>query len=170
MGRAMGKPFDLVLGRRTYEIFAAHWPSAEGPAADVLNNATKYVASRRLTEVDWQDSTLLEGDVAEAVSNVKKEDGPELQVHGSSDLIQTLLAADLVDALGLKIYPVVVGPGKRLFGEGTIPAAFELVEGKTSPSGVMVGTYRRAGQVRTGSFAHEEPTEAEKKRRESIEG
>ena len=91
-------------------------------------------------------------------------------MHGSSDLIQTLLAADLVDALGLKIYPVVVGPGKRLFGEGTIPAAFELVEGKTSPSGVMVGTYRRAGQVRTGSFAHEEPTEAEKKRRESIEG
>jgi dihydrofolate reductase len=169
MGEQMGRPFDLVLGRRTYEIFAAHWPHDEGPTADVLNNATKHVASRTLEKLDWQNSHLIEGDVPEAIRRLKEQDGPELQVHGSSDLIQTLLAHDLVDVFKIKTSPVTVGPGKRLFGDGTLPAAFELTEGRISPSGVVIGTYRRAGDVETGSFALEEPTDAERQRRERLE-
>ena len=169
MTEAMGKPFDLVLGRKTYEIFAAHWPYVEDAMSEPLNTAAKHVASNTLAELEWNNSHLLEGDVPDAVARLKQEDGPELQVHGSSQLIQTLLANDLVDELRIKTYPVAVGPGKRLFGEGTIPAAFELSEGTISPSGVVIGTYRRAGEVETGSFALEEPTDAERQRRESME-
>jgi dihydrofolate reductase len=169
MGEQMGKPFDLVLGRKTYEIFAAHWPHDEGPAADALNGATKHVASRTLDDLDWQNSHLIEGDVPEGVRQLKEQDGPELQVHGSSDLLQTLIAHDLVDAFKVKIYPIAVGGGKRLFGDGTVPAAFELSDGRISPKGVVIATYRRAGDVETGSFALDEPTEEERRRRESIE-
>jgi dihydrofolate reductase len=169
MTEAMGKPFDLVLGRKTYEIFAAHWPYVEDAMSEPLNTAAKHVASNTLTELEWNNSHLLEGDVPDAVARLKQEDGPELQVHGSSQLIQTLLANDLVDELRIKTYPVTVGPGKRLFGEGTIPAAFELADGEISPSGVVIGTYRRAGDVKTGSFALEEPTEAEVRRRASLD-
>jgi dihydrofolate reductase len=165
MGEAMGHPFDLVLGRRTYEIFAAHWPFAEGPGADILNNATKHVASNTLTELEWQNSRLIEGDVPTGVARLKEADGPELQVHGSTGLIQTLLANDLVDEVRVLIYPVVVGPGKRLFGDGTVPRSFELTGSKTSPTGVIIATFRRAGEVKTGSFAFDEPTEAEAERR-----
>jgi dihydrofolate reductase len=169
MDEVMGDTFDLVLGRKTYEIFAAHWPYAEGPTADSLNRAAKHVASTTLDKVEWENSSLLKGDVAEAVAQLKKEDGPELQVHGSAQLIQTLLAGDLVDELRVKISPVTVGGGKRLFGDGTIPAAFELTNGRISPSGVVIGTYRRAGEVKTGSFAFDEPTEAERERREAMD-
>jgi dihydrofolate reductase len=169
MTEAMSKPFDLVLGRRTYEIFAAHWPYVEDAMSEPLNTAAKHVASNTLTKLEWNNSHLLEGDVPDAVTRLKQEEGPELQVHGSSQLIQTLLANDLVDELRIKTYPVTVGPGKRLFGEGTIPAAFEVAEAEISPSGVVIGTYRRAGEVETGSFALEEPTEAEKQRRESAD-
>ena len=122
MGEAMGRPFDLLLGRKTYEIFAAHWPHAtDEPGADVLNNAEvrrlQDPRQRRLAE-----STLLEGDAADAVARLKEEDGPEIQVHGSGDLIQTLLERDLVDEFRLMVFPVVLGAGKRLFAEGTIPA------------------------------------------------
>jgi dihydrofolate reductase len=165
---AMTKPFDLVLGRKTYEIFAAHWPYDEGPIADRLNDAAKHVASRTLDRLEWRNSFLIEGDVPSGVARLKEQDGPELQVHGSADLIQTLLAHDLVDELRLSVFPVVVGSGKRLFGDGTAPAAFELVDSKASTSGVLIGTYRRAGEVPTGSFAFEEPTEAEVKRREAM--
>jgi dihydrofolate reductase len=165
MGEAMGHPFDLVLGRRTYEIFAAHWPFAEGPGADILNNATKHVASNTLTELEWQNSRLIEGDVPTGVARLKEADGPELQVHGSTGLIQTLLANDLVDEVRVLIYPVVVGPGKRLFGDGTVPRSFELTGSKTSPTGVIIATFRHAGEVKTGSFAFDEPTEAEAERR-----
>ena len=113
------QPFDLLLGRKTYEIFAAHWPYADDPAADALNAATKYVASTTLDKLDWSNSTLIEGDVPSGVARLKEEDGPELQVHGSGNLIQTLLANDLVDEFRLKIFPLVVGTGKRLFGDGT---------------------------------------------------
>jgi dihydrofolate reductase len=169
MADAMGKPFDLVLGRKTYEIFAAHWPHDEGPAADALNTAAKHVASRTLKELEWQNSHLIEGDVVEGVAELKRQDGPELQVHGSSDLLQTLLAADLIDELRLKTSPVTVGPGKRLFGDGSKAGAFELVDGKISPRGVVIGRYRRAGEIETGSFAFEEPTEAERERREKMD-
>jgi dihydrofolate reductase len=163
------EPFELVLGRKTYEIFAAHWPYDEGPIADALNSTTKYVASRTLDELDWSNSVLLEGDVGEAVARLKEQDGPELRVLGSSDLLQTLLAQGLVDEYRLWIVPALVGPGKRLFGGGdVVPAGLELVESNVTSTGVMMATYRRAGELQTGSFAFEEPTEREVERREAM--
>jgi dihydrofolate reductase len=169
MGEVMGKPFDLVLGRKTYEIFAAHWPHVDDPAGKALNDATKYVASRTLSSVDWVNSVLIEGDVSEAVGALKQEEGPELQVHGSANLIQTLLRANLIDEFRLWTFPLVVGPGKRLFAEGTIPAGLKLVDSKVSSTGVTIGTYEPAGEVRTGSFALENPTDAELERRRNLD-
>ena len=168
MGEAMGKPFDLLLGRKTYEIFAAHWPHVDEPGAAELNSARKYVASRTLDSVGWNNSTLLEGDVGEAVAKIKQEDGPEIQVHGSADLIQTLLEHDLVDEFRLMIFPVVLGTGKRLFAGGAVPAGLSLVDSATSTTGVFMATYRREGDIRYGSFALEEPTEEERERRERL--
>jgi dihydrofolate reductase len=156
MGEVMGKPFDLLLGRKTYEIFAAYWPHQEGPAADALNNATKHVASTTLDSVDWANSHLIEGDLVEGVRRLKDQDGPELQVHGSSNLIQTLLANDLVDELRVWTFPVLVGPGKRLFGDGVRAGGLTLVDSKTSTTGVVISTYQPAGELKTGSFAVEE--------------
>ncbi len=171
MGEAMSRPFDLLLGRKTYEIFAAHWPHAtDEPGADVLNSATKYVASRTLDAAEWQNSILLEGDVAEAVARLKEEDGPEIQVHGSGNLIQTLLEHDLVDEYRLWIFPVVLGAGKRLFADGAIPSGLKLVDSKSSTTGVLIATYERGGAVEYGSFALEEPTEAELQRRQRLDG
>jgi dihydrofolate reductase len=156
MGETMSKPFALLLGRKTYEIFAAYWPQAgDQPGAAELNTATKYVASRTLDSVEWANSVLLEDDAAEAVTRLKDEDGPEIQVHGSSDLIQTLLANQLVDEFRVWIFPVVLGSGKKLFGAGTTPAGLELVDFKTSPSGVLAARYRPAGEPKYGSFAAE---------------
>lgn len=151
MGRQMGQPFDLLLGRKTFEIFASYWPHQEEEGA-AINNATKYVASDTLTEHEWQKSVFLNGDVVEEINKLRQQDGPDLQVHGSATLIQTLLAHDLVDEFWLKIFPVTLGTGKRLFGEGTIPAAYSLVGAKSSPSGVIMATFKRAGDVQTGSF------------------
>ncbi|GAB3254016.1 dihydrofolate reductase family protein [Kineosporia babensis] len=156
MAGEMAEPFDLLLGRRTYEIFAAHWPDAtpeEG--GEGINAATKYVASRSPQTFRWAKSVQLEGDAAQAVAALKQTDGPELQVHGSSDLIQTLLRAGLVDEFRIKIFPVVLGRGKRLFGDGTLPSAFRLVSTRTSERGVIVAYYQPAGAVTTGSFARE---------------
>ena len=126
MGRVMGRPFDLLLGRRTYDIFAGFWPNApEDETSAPLNKATKYVASRGTPELSWQKSVLLEGDAATAVAELKQTEGPELQVHGSGDLIQTLLAAGLVDRWHLVIHPVLLGSGRRLFADGTIPVSAE---------------------------------------------
>ena len=169
IGEGMARPFDLLLGRKTYEIFAAHWPYADGPAADRLNSAIKHVASRTLERLDWSNSTLIEGEVATAVAQLKAEDGPELQVHGSWELIQTLLAHDLIDEFRLWIFPVVVGPGKRLFGEGTVPAGLTLVDSKVTTTGVVIATYRPAGRIQSGSFAFEEPTEREIERRKRLD-
>jgi dihydrofolate reductase len=153
MGEAMSVPFDLVLGRRTYDIFAAYWPQSTDEGAKPLNDATKYVASRSHPTLDWSRSVLIEGDVAEGVAALKQEDGPELQVHGSGDLIQTLLRTDLVDEFRLWIFPVLLGTGKRLFSDGTIAAGLTLVDSKVSTTGVVIGTYRPAGPLVTGSFA-----------------
>jgi len=153
MGGQMGGPYDLLLGRRTYEIFAGYWPKAkDNPFADKLNKAKKYVVSKTLRKLDWENSTLVKGNIPEEIRKLKKQDGPELQVHGSSDLIQTLLKHDLVDEFWLKIYPITIGHGKRLFGPDTIPASFKLLESKTSTTGVIVATYRRDGEIKTGSF------------------
>jgi dihydrofolate reductase len=166
MGEVMGKPFDLLLGRKTYEIFAAHWPHVpDEPGAEELNSARKYVASRTLDRVEWENSTLLEGDVPEAVAKLKQEEGPEIQVHGSWGLIQTLLEHDLVDEFRLMIFPVVLGTGKRIFGDGTVPAGLALADSATSSTGVLMATYRREGDIRYGSFALQEPTEEERERR-----
>jgi dihydrofolate reductase len=168
MDGQMGHPFDLLLGRRTYEIFAAHWPyvkSNDDPVAAGINNAKKYVASKTMKRLDWSNSELIKGDVAKEVKSLKEQDGPEIQVHGSGSLIQTLFKHDLVDELWLKICPVTLGRGKRLFAEGTIPMGFKLLSSAISPSGVIVASYARAGKVKTGSFALEPPTEAELARR-----
>lgn len=151
MGEQMGGSFDLLLGRKTYDIFASYWPSHPEDGAS-FNSATKYVASSTLTDSKWDKSVFLSGDVAGQIAQIKREDGPDLQVHGSGNLIQTLLKNDLVDELWLKIFPITLGAGKRLFDQGTIPAAFELFDVKSSPKGVIVASYRRAGEVETGSF------------------
>ena len=155
MAAFMTPPFDVLLGRRTYDIFAAFWPKAQDETAELLNNATKYVASRTLKQSDltWAKSRLITGDVAAEVAKLKAGDGPVIQVHGSSDLLQTLIKSDLVDEFQVLTYPVVLGKGKRLFGEGTQPRALDLIESKTSTTGVMIGKFRLAGAVKTGSFA-----------------
>ncbi len=153
MGEVMGSPFDLVLGRRTYDIFAAYWPHAtEEQGAKPLNDATKYVASRSRPTLAWERSILIEGDVAEGIAALKRGDGPELQVHGSGDLLQTLIRHGLIDEYRLWVFPVVVGSGKRLFADGTIPAALRLIESTVSTTGVVIGTYDPAGELITGSF------------------
>jgi dihydrofolate reductase len=174
MGRVldeqMSKSFDLLLGRRTYEIFAAHWSYIKNdPIADKFNAAQKYVVSTTMEKPDWIKSTLITGNVVQQITGLKEQGGPELQVYGSSNLIQTLLKHDLVDELWLKIFPITLGRGKRLFAEGTIPAGFKLLNSGSSPSGVIVASYVRAGEVRTGSFALEVPTEAELARRQRLE-
>ena len=151
MSEQMSKPFDLLLGRKTYEIFASYWPYHKSEDLGI-NQATKYVASHGSMQFTWEKSVLLQGDMVEAIKKLKAQDGPELQVHGSGNLIQTLLKNDLVDELWLKIFPLTLGSGKRLFAEGTIPAAFKLTDGKILPNGVIIANYERAGEVKTGSF------------------
>lgn len=154
MGRFMAAPFDLVLGRRTYDLFAAYWPHAsQEEGAGPLNAATKLVASRGRPQLDWQGSVLLEGDVAEAVTRLKDGDGPELQVHGSGELLQELLRTRLVDEMQCVVFPVVLGSGRRLFADGALPRSLRLLESSTSNSGVVISRYAIDGEVRTGSFA-----------------
>jgi dihydrofolate reductase len=154
MTEAMSAPFDLVLGRRTYDIFAAYWPHApEEAGAKPLNDATKYVVSRSRPTLEWEKSVLIEGDAAEGIAALKKEDGPELQVHGSGNLIQTLMGHNLVDQYRLWVFPLVIGSGKRLFADGTIPSGLKLVDSKVCTTGVVIGTYEPAGEIVTGSFA-----------------
>ncbi len=146
-------PFDMLLGRRTYEILGAYWPTApEEAGGKPLNDATKYVCSRSRPSLDWGPAVLIEGDAAEGVAALKQVDGPELQVHGSGNLAQTLIRHGLVDEYHLWVFPLVLGSGKRLFADGTIPAALKLVDSKISTTGVFMGTYEPAGEVVTGSF------------------
>ncbi len=169
MTDSMARPSDLLLGRKTYEIFAAHWPSVKNdPVADRLNAARKYVVSRTLAKVDWENSTLVRGDVVRAITELKQESGPEIQVQGSSNLIQTLLRHGLVDEFRVWTFPLVVGTGKRLFGEGTAPAGLRLVDYKVSTTGVIMATYAASGEIKTGSFQLQNPTEAELARRKRL--
>jgi dihydrofolate reductase len=156
MGEAMSVPFDLVLGRTTYDLFAAYWPHAtDDQGAMPLIDATKSVASRGQPTLEWSRSVLVDGDAAEGIEKLKQEDGPELQVHGSGNLVQTLMRHNLVDQYRLWVFPLVIGSGKRLFADGTIPAALKLVDSKVSTTGVVIGTYEPAGEIVTGSFALE---------------
>jgi dihydrofolate reductase len=180
LGEAFSRPFDLLLGRKTYDIFAAHWPYVEAdPAADTFsavtkqvadtfNSATKYVATHSPETLSWRNSQSLGSDVVATLRDLKSKDGPDLLIQGSSELIQQLLANDLIDEFRLLIYPLVLGKGKRLFGDGTLPAAFKLTRSQTSSGGVLIASYERAGEVGTGSFALEEPTAAEIERRKKL--
>jgi dihydrofolate reductase len=152
MSEQMGHPFDLLLGRKTYDIFAAFWPQRTSETAAALNKATKYVVSHKPLKSDWKTSVHIGGDVAGEIRKVKSGNGAELQVHGSGYLIQTLLKNDLIDELWLKTFPVVLGTGKKLFADGTVPAGFSMEKTSVSPSGVVVANYKRAGEVKTGSF------------------
>lgn len=149
MHEQMTKPLDLLLGRRTYEIFASYWPTHESEWPGI-NSATKYVVSSTRTDSLWDNTVFIKDNVVEEIQRLKQQDGPDLQVHGSSQLLQTLLKHDLVDELWLKIFPVTIGSGKRLFGQGTMPAAFKLTHSKVTPGGVIVASYARAGEVKTG--------------------
>ncbi|PWB51288.1 MAG: riboflavin biosynthesis protein RibD [Candidatus Methanoperedenaceae archaeon] len=169
MGESMAKPFELLLGRKTYEIFAAHWPYIkDDPVADKLNSVMKHVISRTLNEASWNNSMLVKGNVVQAIRALKEQKGPDIQVHGSSNLIQTLLKHDLIDEFRLWIYPVTIGKGKRLFGEGTLPSSFKLINSKISTTGVIIATYETAGELKTGSFALDNPNEAEIERRKRL--
>jgi dihydrofolate reductase len=157
MSDFMGTPFDLVLGRKTYEIFASFWPTAtEEQGAKPMNDATKNVASRTLKSLEWANSVLIEGDVVEGVGALKQSDGPELQIHGSSNLIQSLLPYNVIDEFHLLVFPVVLGKGKRLFDDGAMPDGLELVDHKVSSSGVIIATYRTGREIKSGTFGLDE--------------
>ena len=151
MTEQMSMPFDLLLGRKTFEIFASYWPD-HPEEGEGINKATKYVASNTLTTHPWEKTVFLKGEAGREIKRLKEGDGPDLQVHGSSNLIQTLLKQDLVDEFWLKIFPVTLGKGKRLFGDGAVPVAFNLVEATSTARGVVIATFKRAGDVVTGSF------------------
>ena len=151
MGEQMKQPFNLLLGRRTFEIFASYWPQHEDQWPGI-NDAVKYVVSNTMDKHEWKNSILIKGDVVKEIEKLKTQDGPDLKVWGSGNLVQTLLKNDLVDELWLKIFPITLGLGKRLFADGAIPAAFKLTDSKVSPSGVIIANYERAGEVKTGSF------------------
>lgn len=148
--RQMNMPFDLLLGRKTFEIWASYWPQHVDAWAGV-NTATKYVASNTMTSHEWQASVFLNGDIAGKVAKIKQQPGPDLHVWGSGNLLQTLIKHDLVDTFWLMIYPLTLGDGKRLFADGTIPAAFRVTESHVGSNGVIVVNYERAGAIKTGS-------------------
>lgn len=165
MDEAMGRDYDLLLGRRTYEIFAAYWPRMDDEMGRTFNSIAKYVAAGPGTPMTWAGSHRLEGDLTEAVARLKSEGDRDLLIQGSSELIHTLLAADLIDEMVTLTFPILLGRGKRLFDETSSPRAWTLVKSRASSTGVVVSTYRRGGEVPTGSFAEIEPDEAELARR-----
>jgi dihydrofolate reductase len=165
-----GKDRELVLGRKTYEIFEAHWPyqSGDDPTAIALNAAKKHVASRTLTDLQWNNSTVLQGDVVKAITHLKAQSGLDLQIIGSANLIQTLQAASLIDEYNVWTFPVVIGRGKRLFEASARPCAFKLIGSQVSTSGVVMSTYVSAGNIPLGSFAQPEPNAKEIQRRAKL--
>lgn len=151
MHAQMTRPRDLLLGRRTYEIFASYWPAHESEWPGI-NSATKYVVSHTRTDSLWDNTVFIRDNVMEEIRRLKQQGGPDLQVHGSNQLLQTLFKHDLVDELWLKIFSITLGMGKRLFSEGAIPAAFKLTHSEATPEGIIVASYERAGDVKTGSI------------------
>ncbi len=155
MGKQISGPFDLLLGRKTYDIFAPYWPQQDekaNPVAGPFNKAKKYVVSHQKIKLPWENSVLINKNVVGELKKLKRGKGPVLQVHGSSKLVQTLLSNDLVDELWLKTFPVILGKGKRLFDDAAVPHAWELTYFHITPSGVIFANYKRAGEVKTGSF------------------
>ena len=168
MDELFSKPFALLLGRRTYDIFAAYWPYQKDPIAVAFNPATKYVATHRPDTLAWQNTQSLGPDIAATLRRLKQEDGPDLLIQGSGNLIQTLLAKGLIDEIRLMIFPLLLGKGKRLFGAGTPPEALKLTKHDVSTTGVMMATYEPAGKIPLGSFMIAEPSAPELKRRERM--
>lgn len=169
MDEFMSKPFELLLGRKTYEIFAAHWPYiTNDPVADKFNATKKYVASRTVNKLNWANSILIKNNVENEIKKIKEQNGPELQVHGSSNLIKTLVNENLVDQFNVWTFPVTVGKGKQLFGEGVNASNLKLVDVKSSGTGVIIATYQPAGELKLGSFALEDETEEELARRRKL--
>jgi dihydrofolate reductase len=171
MGEIFGRPFDLLLGRKTYDIFAAHWPyvtDPNDPIAGMFNNVTKYVASRSRPKLAWQKSQLLGEDVVTSVREVRRGEGPDLLVQGSSDFLQTLWTNNLVDEFTVLIFPLVLGHGKRIFADGAPPFGLKLAKSKPYPTGVIVANYQRDGEVKTGDFSLPQPSEAELERRRTL--
>ena len=171
MGEIFGRPFDLLLGRKTYDIFAAHWPHVtdpNDPIAGPFNRVTKYVASRANPKLAWQNSLWLGADTVAALKKLKSQDGPDLLVQGSGELIQTLWQSGLVDEFAVLTFPVVLGKGKRLFGNGTTPTNLKLIKSRAFPTGVIVANYQPDGAVKIGDFQLAEPTEAELERRRKL--
>lgn len=170
--KMFGQPFDLLLGRKTYEIFAAHWPYAEGGSDDFIartfNSITKYVATRKGLDLTWKGSVALK-DAARDVAELKQKDGPALVTQGSTDLIRTLLSNDLVDEIRMFTCPIVLGRGKKLFSDGAKAAAFKLTGSRVSPNGIVIAQYVRDGAVKTGSFAMDPPKPAELARRQKMQ-
>ena len=170
LGQLFGRPFDLLLGRKTYDIFAAYWPyqPADDPIGSLFDRVAKYVVTSSTEPLGWRNSTALNGDPADTVRRLKQGDGPDLLTQGSAQLLQALHAAGLIDEYRLKVFPVVLGRGKRLFAEGAAPATLKLTEAKTSDAGVTLATYLPAGPVVTDSCATEEPSALELVRRERV--
>ncbi len=169
MDEFMAKPFELLLGRKTYEIFAAHWPYIkDDPVADKFNATKKYVVSRTLNKVNWSKSFLIKSNVVKEIGKLKEQDEPELQVHGSGNLIKTLANENLVDQYNVWTFPVVVGKGKQLFGDGTNASGLKLVDVKSSSTGVIIAVYKPVGELKVGSFALENETEEELARRRKL--
>jgi dihydrofolate reductase len=171
MSEIFGRPFDLLLGRKTYDIFAAHWPYISDPNdafAAMFNRITKYVASRSNPKLDWKNSQWLGKDTASALKKLKAEDGPDLMVQGSSELMQTLWKESLLDEFSVLTFPVVLGAGKRLFREGVPPIALKTVKSRSFPTGVVVTNYTQDGAVKTGDFGLAEPSAAELERRRKL--
>jgi len=171
MGEILGRPFDLLLGRKTYDIFAAHWPYISDPDdafAAMFNRVTKYVASRSNPELGWTNSLWLGTDTVAALKKLKAQDGPDLMVQGSSDLLQTLWQESLVDEFTVLTFPLVLGKGKRLFAEGVPAVALKTIKSRSFPTGVIATSYAPDGAVRTGDFGHAEPSAAERARRRRL--
>jgi dihydrofolate reductase len=168
IGELFARPFDLLLGRKTYEIFAAYWPYAEegDPIGTAFDKAAKYVLTGSDDPLPWQNSHRLSS--IDAVAELKACDGPDLVIQGSSTLYPQLLAAGLIDRLTVQIFPLILGPGKRLFGEGTPSLALRLTDHKQTGTGVTIATYEPAGAVQTGSFVGPDPSEREKARQERM--
>lgn len=171
VGEMFANPFDLLLGRKTYDIFAAHWPYAakDDPIGPLFDRVTKYVATRNPAfSTTWQNSQVLGGDVIAAVKALKSEDGPDLLTQGSTEFLKALFENDLVDEVNVFTFPVILGKGKRLFGDTAFPRALTLVDSRTSDTGVVISKYARAGEVTTGSFEFDTPTDAELERRRNL--
>lgn len=147
ISKTIAGDFDMLLGRRTYEIFAGYWPEKNGPIANAFNKATKYVVTRNLNQLDWKKSVQIGGDVVNEIRRLRAWDGPEIHIWGSSELLQTLIAADLMDEYRFWIAPVLLGEGKRLFQNGIPPRALSLVETRSTPKGILINTYRPSGPI-----------------------